>query len=76
MKARIKLKAIKKFTEDENHRKVKEQRLREAEAMGINRPTSAERKRKKHEPIKRRRSFTEIQIKFEENLQLYSAEKD
>lgn len=37
--------------------------------------TSAQKKRRKHEPIKRRRSFTECQLKFEDGLELYDSKK-
>jgi hypothetical protein len=76
LRARIKLKSIKKLDEDERRQKKLQQKAAEIAATGgETRLTSAQKKRKKHEPIKRRRSFTECQLKFEDGLELYDAEK-
>lgn len=70
LRARIKLKAIKKFTEDDQKKKAREYQYETKLAEG-KREIQNKPKRKIHGPIERRRSFTEMQLKFEENLAIY-----
>lgn len=62
------LKSIKKFEEDLLYEKAKQKKDQDPSGERL---TSAQKKRKKHEPIKRRRSFAECQLKFEDGLEIY-----
>lgn len=60
---------MKKYEEDDLRRKIAEKKAAELKAKGEE--DQVMKKAKKHGPIKRRRSFAECQLKFEEALDLY-----
>lgn len=74
LRAKIKLISLKRYEEDEKTKQDEEKA--KIAALNSSEGMEALKKRKKHAPIKRKLSFTDVQLKFNDINDLWRPEKD